>query len=125
MEETNNKQNFVNEDGTKTLSIFDVLHYLKRNLIWVIGITCLITAMALIYSVFLTTPTYKSQASLLVNTEKFSIKSDGTKDYTGSLRATNTISKFLVEDLVLKTTIKELDKEGQLSISQLKSCIET
>jgi len=109
----------------KTITISDVLDHIKRNIIWVASIAILIISAFTVYALFLTDPTYKSEASLIINPAKFDVRDEDGTDYAGSLRATETIEKWMVENLVLKETIKELNLEGILSVGALKSCIKT
>lgn len=107
------------------LSIRDILFYLRINWIWCVSIVLLFTLLFAVYAIGFTTPKYTSKASLIVKPEKFSTNYGDVTDYSGGLRATDTIAKWLTDDLVLEATIEELGLEDKLSISALKSCIST
>ncbi len=114
------------EEVDNSIKISDLILHIRRNVIWVASIALTIIILFSAYAIFTIKPTYTSTASLIIDPEIFS-SNPGTNsgDYLGGLRATKTVEKWIVEDRVIKETLKELDLEGKVSVNSFKSLVRT
>lgn len=106
-----NNQEMNENEG---VSLLDLVKIVKKNIIWIAGITIGITLLVLIYAFAIAKPTYKSNASIIVNSNKFN--EGNSENYTNALRATGTISKWLTDPTVVEATIEDLGLEESVNL---------
>ena len=121
-------ENNQNEEE-KYITLGQIFQMFVRRIWWLIGIFlagCVITVIAVLLFI---KPKYKSQTSILVNQEKFN-SSSSSSDVSGALRATQTISEWIVDTSIVEETLDTLVKNGKISYddftaTSFKKCVST
>ena len=104
------------ENEGMSISLGDIWHAVKKNLILIISIVLLTTIVGAVYTFAFTTPKYESTSSIVV---QVSVPSNKNEDYDilESLRYVETVKDMLTENKLLMP----IAEENGLSYYQLGS----
>lgn len=123
----NENLQMVEENNGITLK--DLLFILKRNVILITIVTVVITIIGIIYGFGFKSYTYATNVTFMVRTNNQSTTSSIYSDTSQALRMVNTIKEFIMDDLVLEQTAKELtpfatsDEKYESSVKAIKSSL--
>ncbi len=117
-----------NENEEKYITLGQIFQMFARRIWWLVGIFVAGVIITLIVTLTMVKPKYKSSTSILVNQEKFT--TSGSSDVSGALRATQTISEWIVDTSIVDETIKTLVTNGTIkaedyNASSFKKCVST
>lgn len=109
----NNTQNMTN-DGISLVELFSVL---KKNLVLILVITVVFTALGAVFGKFVKKPVYSATATAIIQ-----VDDSQTSEYNAFVYAqylVNSVSEFIISDSVTKEVAKELiDEQYQISHSE-------
>lgn len=108
-----------NEKNNNSITLADLFMMFKRRIWWLVGIFAAGVVITLICVLALVKPTYKSTSSVLVNPEKFQ-SSSSSSDVSGGLRATQTISSWIVDESILQDAINDMVASGVIKKDEYK-----
>lgn len=108
-----------NEKNNNSITLADLFMMFKRRIWWLVGIFAAGVVITLICVLALVKPTYKSTSSVLVNPEKFQ-SSSSSSDVSGGLRATQTISSWIVDESILQDAIDDMVAAGVIKHDEYK-----
>ena len=108
-----------NEKNNNSITLADLFSMFKRRIWWLIGIFAAGVVITLICVIAFVKPTYKSTSSVLVNPEKFQ-SSSSNNDVSGGLRATQTISSWIVDESILQDAIDNMVSAGVIEKDEYK-----
>ncbi len=119
-----------NQNEEKYITLGQIFQMFIRRIWWLVGIFvggCIVT---LILTMLMVKPKYKSTTSILVNQEKFTTNS--SSDVSGALRATQTISEWIVDTSIVEATINTLSTDSNVgsiakgyTTTSFKKCVST
>ena len=114
----NNTQNMTNE-GISLVELFSVL---KKNLVLILVVTVVFTALGAIFGKFVKKPVYSATATAIIQ-----VDDSQTSEYNAFVYAqylVNSVSEFIISDSVTKEVAKELiDEQYQISHSEEEGII--
>lgn len=119
-----------NQNEEKYITLGQIFQMFARRIWWLVGIFVCGCIVTLILTLLMVKPKYKSTTSILVNQEKFT--TSGSSDVSGALRATQTISEWIVDTSIVEEAISTLSTDSKVgslakeyTASSFKKCVST
>lgn len=119
----------VEENNALTLK--DLFFIFKRNILMIGLVTFVVTLIGAVYGFCFKDYTYSSKTTIMVKSDSQSTSASNYNDTLQSLRIVNTIKEFIMDDLVLEATAKELtplsenDPKYENNVKQIKSILKS
>jgi len=112
-----------NDYSEQEISLIDLYRIFIKNLLFIIITSLVFLSMSTIYAFFIVTPTYTSQADVMVQVELSNVNtSNATFDYSTAFRLIDTISELMKKEIVLLDVQYELQNQGYIiSLNELRS----
>lgn len=117
-----------NNTNEALITIADIFKYIINSILWILGFVIIFTVIGYAISDKTIETRYRSNIDILVDSTAFNEQPNNNNnpgDYTSGLRATNTIAKWLVSDVVLNETIDRLGISDKYSAASLRGIITT
>ncbi|UTH13604.1 YveK family protein [Macrococcus equipercicus] len=108
----------------EVIDLKEVLHILKRNLKWIIGLAVTLALLAFLYSAFLKTPIYQSESQVIINQKGKDTNVYNPGEVQTNLQLINTYSQMVNSKVVrqkvvdnLKIDAKEEDLADRITVT--------
>lgn len=108
-----------NEKNNNSITLKDVFFMFKRRIWWFVGIFAVGVIITFFCVLMFVKPKYKSTSSILVDPEKFQ-SSSSSSDVSGGLKATQTISSWIVDETILQDAINDMQNDGIINKDEYK-----
>lgn len=90
------------------ISLIDLFHIVKKNIIIILAFTMLFTILAGAYAFFIADETYASNADVMVQVQ-VDAAVEGSYDYTTAQKLLTTIAEYMSKDIVLDEVLVDLN----------------
>jgi capsular polysaccharide biosynthesis protein len=100
--------NEQNNDTQNEISLLDLYHIIRRNIVLIFAFTTLFAILAGVYAFVIADAKYSSNADVMVQVE-VDTAVEGSFDYSTAQKLLTTIAEYMSKDIVLDEVINDLD----------------
>lgn len=108
----------------ETISLKEIIHFLKKRLALIVGVTLIAVVLSAIFTFFLTTPQYQASTQILVNQTQENEQPINATELQSNRELINTYNVIMTSPIILDSVIEEtgIDRgvnelQGQITVS--------
>ncbi|BCR36074.1 YveK family protein [Mariniplasma anaerobium] len=106
--------NEQNNDTQNEISLVDLYHIIRKNIVLIFAFTTLVAILAGVYAFVIADAKYASNADVMVQVE-VDTAVEGSFDYSTAQKLLTTIAEYMSKDIVLDEVILDLDLDRTAS----------
>ena len=107
-----------NNVNKKELSLHEIWQILKQHFLFILITTIVFVSIFLLYSSFVITPDYSSNADVMIQVEQDVSGSNGTNfDLVNAFRLIDTVAELMEKEVIITNAIYRLEEKGYSNLS--------